>query len=126
MSYYLKKKGLSSEEEMTFETLAEKLTTSIDLDKFSNSIARDFKRLYGDIVKFSNGNMYVCVDGRWRVDEYNVHITQIINRYSDVVRKDLEIVQKYTSSNNIHTNPTKFDIKYKMLFSINMFLNDGI
>ena len=110
MSFYLKKKGLSSEDEMTLETLAEMLTTSKDLDPFSNSIARDFKRLYGDIVKFSNRNMYVCVDGRWRVDEYNVHITQVINKYSDVVRKDREIVKKY--------NDTKFNAKYKRLVNV--------
>ena len=118
MSFYLKKKGLSSEEEMTLDTLAEILTTSKDLDPFSNSIARDFKRLYGDIVKFSNRNMYVCVDGRWRVDEYNVHITQVINKYSDVVRKDMEIVKKY--------NDTKFNAKYKRLVNVLEKVQNGL
>ena len=50
MSFYLKKKGWSSNEEITLKTVAEKLTTSIHFDKFNNSIA-DFKILYGDIVK---------------------------------------------------------------------------
>ena len=53
-------------------------------------IAQDFKKLYSDIVKFSNGNFYVCVDGKWKIDEHNVHITHVItDLYFDDLTRDL-------------------------------------
>ena len=53
-------------------------------------IAQEFKKLYSDIVKFSNGNFYVCVDGKWKINEHNIHITHVItHKYFSDMSKDL-------------------------------------
>ena len=42
--------------------------------------------------------MFVCVDGRWKVDEYNVYITKLINKISDIVTNNRDILEKHVNS----------------------------
>ena len=61
-------------------------------NSLGTSIAAEFKRLFGDVAKFSNGNMFVCIDGRWKVDEYNVYITKLLIKFNHIILADLSIV----------------------------------
>ena len=61
IQYYLIKKEFSTQKYTALESISEELTTSPMLDSFQHYIAREFKRLYQYIAKFSCGNMFVCV-----------------------------------------------------------------
>ena len=91
MKYYMKKKGLcKSSATSHLEILKQNMITEIYPLPYNVHIAQDFKKLYSDIVKFSNGNFYVCVDGKWKIDEHNVHITHVItDLYFDDLTRDL-------------------------------------
>ena len=54
------------------------MRTHVRKDIYNVGIAREFKILYGDYVKFRNGNFYVCIDGKQKIDEHNVYTTYAI------------------------------------------------
>ena len=110
----------STQKHTSLESISEESVTSPLLDAFQNNIAREFKRLFGDIAKFSNGNMFVCVDGRWKVDEYNVYITRLINKFSDNVTYDREKLVKYNGDGN------NFVSRIKVLTSVLEKIQGGL
>ena len=103
MKYYTKKKGLCKSSNGSynyFDILKQNMITEpCATAAYNVLIAQDFKKLYSDIVKFSNGNFYVCVDGKWKIDEHNVHITHVItDLYFDDLTRDLCYLKKFLNT----------------------------